>query len=220
VIPIVVPAIGLLFAFFITRGASMSSAPATSVAPGQIDSSASFRDVASGLTRFAATMIGNTLLVLSLLICIAAVSDLPGLFASGVLDQQMSDRLTQTFGTSNWPQLLNEFGAVCSFVLGALAVFFLTMARRSRGGLHVVRAIIGILVLFGAAMALGQTLPDWASFVPQTSPAASADWYFRHVNGHNAFLAMLIGAAGYTILIWPARRAMPKAQPASEGAAK
>jgi hypothetical protein len=220
VLPILIPALALLFGLFVFRGGSMSTAQASSIPGAPSDSFITLGGVATGLTRFALTATGSALLVFSLLLTIAVVSDLPGLFASGSLDPQMPEKLTQVFGTENWPHLLAEIGIVACFIIGSLSIVLFTLARRSRSALHILRAIAGVLVLFAAAISFGHALPDWADFVPLSTPGATADWYFNHVDAHRALVSVMIALLGYTILFWPAHRAAPKPPPVTESAPK
>jgi hypothetical protein len=202
---------------FLTRnGGSMSSAYST--APRQIppDSAISLGGVASGFARFMMTLIGGILLAVALLLAIAVVSDLPGLL--NVVNPDARLDLERNLGTENWQRLLGEIGSIASFVLACSATVLLTLARRSRGGLHMVRAIVGIMLLFISAVAIGKVLPDWQNFVPASTPGATADWYFRQVDMNRGMKALFVGAIGYTILIWPARRNFPRLPAANEGA--
>jgi hypothetical protein len=218
-IPIFVPGLVLLFVL-LKRGGSMSSSYSPSVYRVPQDSSITVGGIASGFARFILTFIGGVLLMVALVLAVAVVSDLPGLFASGALDPRMPGEFARTIGTDNWPQLLSEFGAVASFLAGAAAIVLVSAARRSRGGLHIVRAIVGILILFVAAIVIGRALPDWAEFFPSATAGASVDWIFKHVNANYALEAALIAAAGYTILLWPARRHLPQAPTINDGASK
>jgi hypothetical protein len=85
--------------------------------------------------------------------------------------------------------------------------------------LHIVRAIVGILILFVAAVAIGHALPDWADFIPSKMAGANVDWIFKHVDTQRAFGGALIAAAGYTILLWPGRRHFPQAPAVNPGQA-
>jgi hypothetical protein len=202
--------------FLKRNGDSMSSAYST--APRQIppDSAVSLGGIASEFARFMMTLIGGILLVVALLLAIAVVSDLPGLL--NVVNPEARLDIERALGTENWQRLLGEIGSIASFVLACSATVLLTLARRSRGGLHIVRAILGILLLFISAVAIGKVLPDWQNFVPASTPGATADWYFRQVDMNRGLKALFVGAIGYTILLWPARRNFPRLPAANEGA--
>ncbi|HEY1685162.1 MAG TPA: serine/threonine-protein kinase [Tepidisphaeraceae bacterium] len=207
----------IMFLIFLRRGGLMASSYSPAAYHVPQDSSITVGGLASGFARFILSLVGSVLLLVSLLLVVAMVSDLPGLFASGALNQAMPGEFARTFGTDNWPQLLSEIGQVTSFVIGAAAIVLISLARRSRGGLHIVRAIVGILILFVAAVAIGHALPDWAYFIPSKMAGANVDWIFKHVYTHRTFGAALIGAAGYTILLWPARRQFLQAPAVNPG---
>lgn len=218
-IPIFVPGLALLFVL-LKRGSSMSSSYSPSVYQVPQGSSITVGGIASGFARFTLSFIGSTLLLVSLLLVVAVASDLPGLFASGALDPRMPGEFARTFGTDNWPQLFSDFGVVASFLAGAIAIGLIMLARRAHGGLHMVRAILGILILFLAAIVIGRALPDWADFLPSRIAGANADWVFRHVDTRRAIIAAVIAVGGYTILLWPARRHFPQPPIINDGAVK
>lgn len=215
-LPIFLPCV-IMFFVFLRRGGSMSSSYSPPVYQVPQGSSITVGGLASGFARFILSLVGSVLVAASLLLTVAVVSDLPGLFASGALDSSMPGNLARAFGTDNWPQLLTEIGQVASFLIGAAAIVLISLARRSRGGLHIVRAIVGIVILFVAAVAIGHALPDWADFIPSKMAGANVDWIFKHVDAQRAIGDAIIAAIGYTILLWPARRHFPQAPTTTTG---
>src|SRR5208282_1616422 len=102
-----IPALIVLIALFIIRGGSKYSSRASVVTHIPPSSPITLGRVASGLARFVLSIAGNLLLLVSLLMAMAVASNLPGLFASGVLDAQMPNDFAKAFGTADWPHLLN-----------------------------------------------------------------------------------------------------------------
>ena len=184
------------------------------------DSATTLHSAVSGFSRFVLSIVGGLLLLLSLLLAVAAVSDLPGLFSSGALDPQMPNELTNALGTSNWPRLFSEIGVSACVITALLSLQLLFLARRAHGGSHMVRTIFGMLALFAAAISIGRALPDWADFVPQSSGGATLDWVFQRVDMHRAIWAAIVAALGYTILLWPPRHQLSQAPVANVGAGK
>jgi hypothetical protein len=217
VIPFMIAAIVPGMVIWIIRGGSMSSRHATSIGQYSPESVVTLTGVASGLARFVFSFLGGLMLLVSLVLAIAVRGNLVGLITSGAVNPEPQMRLAEQFG-DNWPEYFNEFGATASFLAGAAAIVFLSLARRSRGGLHMVRGIIGVLWLFVAAGALGSALPIWAGFVPSYVSGANVDWIFRHIDRGHLMGAALIAAVGYTILLWPPRRHTLQAATANQGA--
>jgi serine/threonine protein kinase len=174
------------------------------------ESRITLRGIALGIVRFALSAAGGLLLFVSLLLAIAVTSNLPGLFASGSLDKNLPSQIAVATGTGEWPEMFKEAGAVACVVIGATAMFLLLPARRAGGGFHMLRGILGTVILFAAAVSLGRALPDWSSFVLRPTPADTFHWYFQHINAHKVLPAIIIASVGYVFLLWPPRRHFPQ----------
>ena len=169
---IVFPSIILFVVSFVAgRGDPMTQAPAlypTAQFPPDRDP-ITLGGIVFGLSRFASNVLGSLILAFSLLVALAVVTDLPGLFESGVLDPNMPQQLDQNFGTHNWPRIMNHVGAAISFITAMIASGFLLVPRRRYGAFHMFRAIVAIGILFASMMALGHNLPDWGTISPGES---------------------------------------------------
>jgi|GEM_PF-2091834 len=201
VLPIMIAVGVVLYA----RGGSMFSSSAAS-RRGYADSMVTVGGVASSVAHGILSFVGSILLIVSLVLVVAITSNLPGLFSSGALDPRMPAELTRNFGTPNWPDLCIEIGSLVSFVTAAVAIVLLTFARRRRGGLHIVRGIVAMPMLFFAALILGHALPDWQYFIHDATPGAAADWFFKNLDSKAAIACTMIASIGYTLLLWPPRR--------------
>jgi hypothetical protein len=168
-----------------------------------------------GLSRFASNVLGSLILAFSLLVALAVVTDLPGLFESGVLDPNMPQQLDQNFGTHNWPRIMNHVGAAISFITAMIASGFLLVPRRRYGAFHMFRAIVAIGILFASMMALGHNLPDWGTISPGESAGASIDTYLQAVHVPGVFWGGILFMLGVFMLLWPApkRRVLPYSAP-------
>jgi hypothetical protein len=166
--------------------------------------------IALGIVRFVLSAAGGLLLFVSLLLAIAVTSNLPGLIASGSLDRNLPVQIAAATGTVEWPLYFKEAGAVACVVFGATAMFLLLPARRAGGGFHMLRGILGTVILFAAAISLGRALPDWSEFILRQTPADTFHWYFQHVNAHKVLPAIIIASVGYVFLLWPPRRHFPQ----------
>ena len=69
-----------------------------------------------------------------------------------------------------------------------------------------VRTVLGVLVLLGAAVALGRALPDLAYVTPAATPGQTVDLYFQQVQFPAVIKASLVFLLGAFLLGWPARR--------------
>jgi hypothetical protein len=188
------------------RGGRMSFMYAGGAIPagafGNSDSSSSIGGFFSGVARGVVALIGGALLIFSLLLTLAAATNLPGLLRPDVLNARQYHDLQYALGP-NPDRMLREMGYCAAFVLAGIATAMLLLARRRGGGLHMIRAIAGIAVLFAAVRTLAKAMPDWADFIVLQTPGESIDWYLNHVDSHGAITAAVIGALGWLILCWP-----------------
>jgi hypothetical protein len=174
-----------------------------------------FGGFASSVTRGVVSLIGSLILLFSLLSALGVVTNLPGLFASGTLNPDMPAQLTRNFGTADWPGMMLRVGTAASIVTGLIALFLLMMARRGLSGLHMMRAVIGVAVLYAAVIALGRALPDFADVVIGRNGNESLNWYLQHVQMPRVAWAVVEVICGYAILLWPAKRRLPQMQSAA-----
>ena len=159
-----------------------------------------------GLSRLASNLVGSAILLFSLLMALAVVTNLPGLFESGVLDPRMPEDLERAFGTTHWPRIMIHLGAAISFITAMIACAFLLVPRRRLGALHMFRAIVGIGVLFAAIAALGHALPNWADVTGGITPGDSIDLYLKNIRVPGVFWGGILFMFGIFILLWPAAR--------------
>jgi hypothetical protein len=82
----------------------------------------------------------------------------------------------------------------------------LLIARRSGGGAHIIRTVLAVIVLLGAAIALGRGLPDLAYVTPAATPGDTVDLYFQQVQFPSVVKASLVLLLGAILMGWPARR--------------
>jgi hypothetical protein len=197
---IVFPLVLLCVVTFVRRGTPMTSTNLSIYPAGE---PFSLSGIVLGVVRFALTVAGSAVLIFAMLMAVAVTSDLPGLFASGVLDPNMPHELAQDFGTREWPQLMLHIGVVITFAAGLVATVLFLLARRRWGAAHMLRAICGITVLLAGAVALGHALPDWFDFVPLDSPAATMEAYFHAVRVPAALWAAGLVVFGGFLLLWP-----------------
>jgi hypothetical protein len=176
---------------------------------------------ASSVARGVVGLVGSILLIVSILLALSVAMDLPGLFSSGVLDARLPHDLEMAFGTRQWPRLMTESATAVCLLTSVLSLVFLLMARRNGGGAHMIRTVLGVLVLLGAAVAMGHMLPDLAYVTPAATPGETIDAYFQQVQFPAVLKASFLFLLGAFLLGWPACRSrrMPMIQQAADPAA-
>jgi hypothetical protein len=210
---IVLPSI-ILFAVssLVGRGGPMTQAPVlypTSAIASDRDP-ITLGGIVFGLSRFASNFVGLLILAFSLLVALAVVTDLPGLFESGMLDPDMPRQMDQAFGTTHWPRIMIHLGATISFITAMVASGFLLLPRRRFGAFHMFRAVAAIGILFASIMVFGHALPNWGGVGRGDTPGASIDMYLQAVRVPGVFWGGILFMLGVFMLLWPANRRKPQ----------
>lgn len=155
---------------------------------------------------------GTLLLVTMLLVGLAGVLRIPWLVAAGVPDPSINQDMTEVLGSS-WPLLFDRLvRIVCVFFAVASATFF-AIGRRRAGATHIIRAVIGILLMLGALSFLSDIIPQhyytdgriismWQN--GQTGPAIEE--LMAHTNDELFIPATCMFLASIVVLAWPPRR--------------
>ena len=206
---IVFPSIILFVLTFLSgRGGSMTQAPPlpSSVRLPPAHEPITLGGIFFGLFRFVSNIAGLVVLVFSLLLALAVVTNLPGLFQSGLVDPQAAEELRKSFGTSEWPRIMRSIGAVASFVTALVATGLLLMPRRRYGPSYMFRALFGIGLLFAAVGALGRALPDWRFIEPGLTPGDTMATYLQMIHAPGAVWAGVLMIGGMFLLLWPPSR--------------
>ena len=182
------------------------SALAMSMSRARLEDSFTMTKLFVGFTRFTLNVVGSIVLIAALLIGLASLTNLPGLFASGTLDPEMPARIEEAFGTHNWPNIMLCVGAALSFVLASVAAILLLIPRRHRGASHMFRAFVAIGVLYFSVTAFAKGLPDWANVVRGANPGASIDLYLQMIHRPPLLWGSGMMLFGIFVLLWPAAR--------------
>ena len=158
---------------------------------------------------------GTILLVAMLFVGIVAVLRVPWLVSAGFPDPSANEEMTKVLGSS-WPLLVDRLiHFVCIFLAVASATFF-SIGRRRAGAKHIIRAVIGILLMLGALGFLSDMIPQhyytdgqivsmWQS--GQAGPAIEE--LFSHTNEDLLIPATFLFLGSIVILAWPPRRSKP-----------
>jgi hypothetical protein len=158
---------------------------------------------------------GTILLVAMLIVGVVAALRIPWLVAAGFPDPGANEEMTKVLGSS-WPLLIDRLiHFFCIFLAVASATFF-AIGRRRAGAKHIIRAVIGILLMLGALSFLSDMIPQhyyadgqivnmWQS--GQTGPAVEA--LMAHADNGLLIPATCLFLASIVILAWPPRRSKP-----------
>jgi len=209
---IILASIVMLVVTFLTRRTVDTAlndghpAEAMSVSRPRLQDSFTMTKLFVGFTRFTLTVAGSIVLLVALLVALAALTNLPGLFASGALDPEMPARIEQSFGTPNWPNILLCVGAALSFVLTSVAAILLLIPRRHLGALHMFRAVVAIGILYFSVVAISKGLPDWANVIRGSNPGSAIDMYLQMIHRPPLLWGCGLMLFGVFVMLWPANR--------------
>jgi hypothetical protein len=155
---------------------------------------------------------GTILLVAMLAVGIVAVLRIPWLVSAGFPDPSANEEMTKVLGAS-WPLLIDRLiHFFCIFLAVASATFF-AIGRRRAGAKHIIRAVLGILLMLGALSFLSDMIPQhyyadgqivnmWQG--GQTGSAVEA--LITHANDELLIPATCLFLTSIVILAWPPRR--------------
>jgi hypothetical protein len=211
-IPIVAIVFGMAVALRAgTAGKSEPPPTPTSSAPGSSSGSFSGRssigDVAASAAHGLVATIGGIILLVSIILALGLALDLPGLAESSLVPVDVHRNMEKAVG-SDWPHLLREFGLVACIVCGWVALLLTILGRRRGGGLHLIRAILGIGIVFVAIATMHNgMLPHWDTLTPaHNNPSEIIDAYVQHIDTSRAIWAGVAFLIGWILLVWPPPR--------------
>jgi hypothetical protein len=212
VIPIVAITFGMVVALR-AGTASQSAPPVTapgSFSGGGFSSGSSIGQVASSAAHGLVATIGLVFLMASFVLAVGLVVDMPGLLQSTLVHPDVRQHLLRTLG-ADWPHLLREFGLIACIVTGWIGLLLTILGRRRGGAFHLLRAILGIGIIFVAIASMRNgMLPHWDSIVaPQNMRSEIVDAYVQRVDTGRAIWVAGEFLAGWILLVWPARRRDP-----------
>jgi hypothetical protein len=196
-------------------GSFVPAGAASRVAPPE-ESEFSIGGFLASLGRLTLTVLGSVLLLAAVAAALAVAADVPGFFDAPWVDPQIHRDMRQTFGTADWARLFRDAGAILSFVLATSAVVLLLIARRHSGGLHMLRAVLGVALLLAAVAALGHALPNWSELPGSTNGWELADQLAARIHRPRAVGAGGIAVAGLFLLLVPAGHAGRRTEAARE----
>jgi hypothetical protein len=199
--------IWLVFSLF-RRGKASSTRESFGAGQPVSQFSSSGAEMALGIGRWLVSLIGSVLLIASLLLVFSWLINLPGVIVA--IQHHGSSVFEESFldveAGSHWPNIVRSFAAFAGFALALVSVIVLMLARRSRGALHMMRALIGAALLFVALFIFADALPHWSSF--QISPQFD-EWiaeYLQKIDSTKAITAAVVYALGMTMIVWPPKQ--------------
>lgn len=154
---------------------------------------------------------GTILLIAMLLVGIVGVLRVPWFVAAG--NPEINEEMTQVLGSSSWPLLFDRIIRVVCVFLGIASTTFFAIGRRRAGAVHIIRAVVGILLMLSALGFLDDMIPQhyykegrivnmWQS--GQAAPALEE--LMTHANDDLLIPATGLFLASIVVLAWPPRR--------------
>ncbi|HEX8525102.1 MAG TPA: serine/threonine-protein kinase [Tepidisphaeraceae bacterium] len=154
---------------------------------------------------------------------VAAVSiDVPRAIAAGIPDQSLRRSFAATFSDyPEWPMLLTRLGTFAAAIFAFVAVGLAILARRQAGAYHILRGVLGSLLMLLAAILLN---PAFRSFpwdeighlLGRNRSTAALAAAIDGISAPPLVMALCVLLLSATLLAWP--RPAPE-KPITEGAA-
>jgi len=156
---------------------------------------------------------GTILLVAMLVVGMVGVFRIPWLVSAGFPDPGVGQEMTKVLGAS-WPMLLDRLLRFVCIFLGLASATFFSIGRRRAGATHIIRSVIGILLMLSALSLLGDMIPQhyytdgrivdmWQN--GQIGPAIEE--LIAHTRDDVFIPATCLILTSIVILAWPHRRA-------------
>lgn len=149
-------------------------------------------------------MLGSFMLLGALSFGLAAAVDLSGAIPALSSEEMWQPPLTEE---ATWAAiLLWVVPVVGSFSFAAVATLFLMLSRRGDGPSHMLRALMGVLLMMGALLALSSAAQGWDTIAlqyPEASNAEAARLFIQSYDIRRVAVAALAMIAGLVTLVWP-----------------
>jgi len=87
------------------------------------------------------SLVAGLLIAVSMILFGLIYFDLPGMFASGVLDQAAANDFNNAWGSDGWKEAARQTGALVIFGLNMVALTLLLYSRRRAGFAHLSRSV-------------------------------------------------------------------------------
>jgi hypothetical protein len=180
------------------------------------------RDRAGGgiigtVVRLPLVLVAIALLLGALIAGTALAFDVPGWMASGRLDPSVVRDLRENFGTTEWPRLFRVLMGSTMFVGGILGAGLLMLMRRRRGGIHMTRVLMGVILLLWTPFILVGRNLVWhpAARLPVNDWVAVVDEFMVSVTSATILASACAIVGALVLVLWPAR-ASSRTVPAME----
>ncbi len=188
-------------------GTNPSSAPATNLdwqgAP----------PIEAARAHYGGTFIGliaGLFLLAMLAVGLGYAVNIPAFLASGLPDRSLPMHLQRdVFGTDRWPEVVEQLLFATVFVLMLISTSFMTFARRSRGGSHILRGIVAVLAMFLSIAMLHDAFSQstWADLGAQghVLPGQALMTLIDRMKVGLASVSAIVFMFGVLLIGWPAR---------------
>jgi hypothetical protein len=147
--------------------------------------------------------------------------DVPDFIAAGLADPSLAIHLQRdVFSTAEWPAFVQRMLCGIVVMLMFIAMSFVTLARRSRGGLHILRGLLGVVTFFFSILILGKAFYSsiWQDIANQGHllPGQALMLAINHVSGGGLVASAIVFMLGVLMIGWPAPRWTDVSAPAKK----
>ena len=155
--------------------------------------------------------LGGLCLFLAIIVGLLTALNAPYIVAAGFPDESVGAQLNEVFGYTQWPGLLEKIGVLLTGVLLLLATVFQVIARRRHGAKHIMRALVGILLLLGAQGLLMKSFNPadaalMASMLKGNQIGPAMESILGHAGGPPLFIAAGLFVLSIVMLAWPPKK--------------
>ncbi len=158
-------------------------------------------------------LLGNILLFVGFTLLSLAAISLPYLLAS---IPEVGDEITRELGSSSWMLILDRILGPGGVVFTMLGAGLIVIGRRHKGAAHVIRAIIGIvlmamsIMIFGDGFSIEQFEAAVASVRAGSDPMLVVERFLDCAGKADFIPSLIVGLSGAIVAAWPAKRSEPK----------
>ena len=158
---------------------------------------------------------GYILLLLAVLAGLCVALHVPMVIAAGFPDPSIGAQLKDVFGVEYWPGLLERIGMMLILLLAFLSVVLAVIARRRRGGSHMIRSVVGIVGIAISLFVLHDSIP--MRYVESTMEIIEGnrlgpvlDNILQQADDQGVLAAAITFVVSIIILAWPPKRKAPQ----------
>ncbi len=155
--------------------------------------------------------LGGLCLLLAIIVGLLTALHAPSIVAAGFPDPSVAQQLDKVFGYNQWPGLLEKLGAFFTGILLLLATVFEVISRRRHGAKHIMRALVGILLLLGVQILLEKSFAHsdaalMASMLKGNQIGPALESIMGHAGGRGLYIGAGLFVLSIVMLAWPPKK--------------